>query len=59
MTSERVASAKRERTKQRRPQRMQAMVRMTPVLLARLTPRGLGARSAWVMAGGVIVGKFH
>lgn len=38
---------------------MQATVRMTPVLLARLTPRGLGARSAWVMAGGVIVGEFH
>lgn len=47
-TWERVASAKRERMKQRRPHKMQRMVRRAPVLLDSSKPRGLGAKSACV-----------
>jgi len=50
-----VASAKRETTKQRRPHRMQRMVRRAPALLPRSRARGRGAKSAWVMAGGGVL----
>lgn len=45
-----MASALRERMKQQRPKRIERTMRNTPVLLSRLLPLRLGARSACVTA---------
>nr|GMD89306.1 hypothetical protein Iba_chr14cCG15520 [Ipomoea batatas] len=49
-TSERVASAMRERMKQLSPRIMEQTMITRPVLLLRSVLGGLGARSAWVTA---------
>lgn len=49
-TSERVASAMRQRMKQNRPERMVKTMRKTPVLLPNSVLRRLGSRSACVIA---------
>lgn len=49
-TTERVASAIRQRTKQKRPQRMHMIMRIVPALLPISVLERLGARSACVTA---------
>lgn len=56
-TSERVASAVRQKMKQNRPNRIVKTMRSAPVLLARSVLFGLGARSACVTAISAICGE--